>query len=117
MPQPMTPTVMRSEGAARPARPRALAGMRVGASTAAPAAVVVAERKRRRESPWEAGDVFIGGEISGLHGGAGAEKLGGGTPRAFFSLAAPFLRALPRSVIKKTNTPPPPRQTPHAPPP
>src|SRR6185369_8765764 len=35
MPQPTTPMVMRSEGAGRPSAPSALAGMMVGAATAA----------------------------------------------------------------------------------
>src|ERR1041385_2854008 len=44
MPQPTTPMVMRSEGAGRPSAPRALAGMMVGAATAA--AVVAIKRRR-----------------------------------------------------------------------
>src|SRR5437870_4941383 len=45
MPQPTTPMVMRSEGAGRPSAPSALAGMMVGAATAAAAVAI----KRRRE--------------------------------------------------------------------
>src|SRR5207244_4487122 len=45
MPQPTTPMVMRSEGAGRPAAPSALAGMMLGAATAAAAVAM----KRRRE--------------------------------------------------------------------
>src|SRR6059036_966187 len=44
MPQPTTPMVMRSEGAGRPSAPSALAGMMVGAATAA--AVVAIKRRR-----------------------------------------------------------------------
>src|SRR5947207_15222203 len=44
MPQPTTPIVMRSEGAGRPSAPSALAGMMVGAATAA--AVVAIKRRR-----------------------------------------------------------------------
>src|SRR5947207_12392877 len=45
MPQPTMPTTIRSEGAARPSLPSALAGIRVGAAMAAAAAPI----KRRRE--------------------------------------------------------------------
>src|SRR6185369_5035720 len=45
MPQPTTPMVMRSDGAGRPSAPSALAGMMVGAATAAAAVAI----KRRRE--------------------------------------------------------------------
>src|ERR1044072_948847 len=45
IPQPTTPMVMRSEGAGRPSAPSALAGMMVGAATAA----AVLAMKRRRE--------------------------------------------------------------------
>src|SRR5262245_48066090 len=45
MPQPTTPMVMRSEGAGRPSAPSALAGMMVGAATAAAVLAI----KRRRE--------------------------------------------------------------------
>src|ERR1043166_3818435 len=45
MPQPTTPMVMRSEGAGRPSAPSALAGIMVGAVTAA----AVVAMKRRRE--------------------------------------------------------------------
>src|SRR5436189_3091577 len=45
IPQPTTPMVMRSEGAGRPSAPSALAGMMVGAATAAAAVAI----KRRRE--------------------------------------------------------------------
>src|SRR5438045_9628813 len=44
MPQPTTPMVMRSEGAGRPSAPSALAGMVVGAATAA--AVLAIKRRR-----------------------------------------------------------------------
>src|SRR5262249_54033196 len=44
MPHPTTPMVMRSEGAGRPSAPSALAGMIVGAATAA--AVVAIKRRR-----------------------------------------------------------------------
>src|SRR6266536_831354 len=44
MPQPTTPMVMRSEGAGRPSAPSVLAGMIVGAATAA--AVVAINRRR-----------------------------------------------------------------------
>src|SRR6185369_250357 len=44
MPQPTTPMVMRSDGAGRPSAPSALAGMIVGAATAA--AVVAIKRRR-----------------------------------------------------------------------
>src|ERR1041385_8163620 len=44
MPQPTTPMVMRSEGAVCPSAPSALAGMMVGAATAA--AVVAIKRRR-----------------------------------------------------------------------
>src|SRR5437667_12247921 len=44
MPQPPTPMVMRSDGAGRPCAPSALAGMMVGAATAA--AVVAIKRRR-----------------------------------------------------------------------
>src|SRR6266498_3418770 len=44
MHQQTTPIVMRSEGAGRPSAPRALAGMMVGAATAA--AVVAIKRRR-----------------------------------------------------------------------
>src|ERR1035438_6958945 len=47
MPQPTTPTAMRPEGAVVPARPKALAGMKVGAARAR----LVAARKWRREMP------------------------------------------------------------------
>ena len=47
MPQPTTPTTMRSEGLLRAPRPNALAGMIAGATTAN----AVAARKRRRLRP------------------------------------------------------------------
>src|SRR5688572_33145265 len=47
MPQPTMPTTIRSEGAGRPARPRALAGINVGSAMAA---AVVARNWRRENS-------------------------------------------------------------------
>src|SRR5580692_706199 len=47
MPQPTTPKVMRSEGAGRPSRPKAEAGMKVGNAMAAPAALVTLRKLRR----------------------------------------------------------------------
>ena len=56
MPQPTTPTTMRSEGAALPSRPKALAGMMVGAARAR----LVAARNRRRLIPELKEDSFMG---------------------------------------------------------
>src|SRR5437764_7475159 len=56
MPQPTTPMVMRSEGAGRPSAPSALAGMIVGAATAAAVVAI----KRRREILRADKEVFMG---------------------------------------------------------
>src|SRR5262252_429903 len=55
IPQPTTPRVTRSDGAACAPRPSALAGMIVGAATANPVAAI----KRRRLMPDLAGGFFI----------------------------------------------------------
>src|SRR5206468_6889498 len=55
MPQPTIPTTMRSDGAGWSSLPRALAGMIVGAATAAAVAAI----NRRREIPGADGEVFI----------------------------------------------------------
>src|SRR5438105_15019806 len=55
MPQPTTPSVIRSEGAVAPPRPSALAGMSVGAARAAP----VRARKWRRLIPESFEECFM----------------------------------------------------------
>src|SRR5438445_13873839 len=55
MPQPTIPTTMRSDGAGWSSLPRALAGMMVGAATAAAVAAI----NRRREILGADGEVFI----------------------------------------------------------
>src|SRR2546430_15992769 len=69
MPQPTTPIVMRSDGAGRPSAPRALAGMIVGAATAAAAVAM----KRRREILGADSEVFI---MHNLPNGAPAREIG-----------------------------------------
>src|SRR3989442_855999 len=55
MPQPTIPTTMRSDGAGWSSLPSALAGMMVGAATAAAVVAI----NRRREIPRADGEVFI----------------------------------------------------------
>jgi hypothetical protein len=56
MPQPTTPTTMRSEGLFCAPRPKALAGISVGVARAK----LVAARKRRRLIPELSADSFMG---------------------------------------------------------
>jgi hypothetical protein len=70
MPQPTTPKVMRSEGAGRPSRPKAEAGMKVGNAMAAPAAPVTLRKLRRLSRPGE-GTRFV---IEVHHGPQAARK-------------------------------------------
>src|SRR4051812_27831504 len=55
-PQPITPMVMRLEGAGRSARPKTVAGTNAGSASVAPPA---AARKRRRVNEEFAGEFFI----------------------------------------------------------
>src|SRR2546426_3850202 len=61
MPQPTIPTTMRSDGAGWSSLPRALAGMMVGAATAAAVAAI----NRRREILAADGEVFIANNSGG----------------------------------------------------